>query len=82
MREGERGKGDSLSLPLSLSLVISEIMIGFDKTMYQVNELVDSIEVCVSVIGGAVLDRRVVVQYRTLNKRELGMEYVFVCDKN
>ena len=68
----------SFFLSLSPSLLFSVLIIGFDRTMYQVNTLVDSVEVCASVRGGVILDRRVIVQYRTVYKTVVGMECVFV----
>ena len=42
------------------------------------NKFVDSVEVCASVSGGVILDRRVVVQYMTSSKTVTGMKCVFV----
>ena len=50
--------------------------IGFDQTLYRVNESVGAVEVCASVRGGVTLDREVVVQYSTGDQSAVGMEYV------
>ena len=50
--------------------------IGFDQTLYRVNESVRAVEVCASVRGGVTLDREVVVQYSTGDQSAVGMEYV------
>ena len=53
--------------------------IGFDQTLYRVNESVGAVEVCASVRGGVALDREVVVQYSTADESAVGMEYVCLC---
>ena len=50
--------------------------IGFDQTVYRVNESVGAVEVCASVRAGVTLDREVVVQYSTADQSAVGMDFV------
>ena len=56
------------SFPFSLSVVT----IGFDQTVYRVNESVGAVEVCACVRAGVTLDREVVVQYGTADQSAVG----------
>ena len=62
-----------------VSPTFSVVTIGFDQTVYRVNESVGAVEVCASVRGGVVLDRQVVVQYSTADQSAVGMKYGWLC---
>ena len=64
----------NLSLSFSFPSSLSVVTIGFDQTLYRVNEEVGAVEVCASVRGGVTLDREVVVQYSTADESAVGMK--------
>ena len=63
-------------IPPSLSSSVATI--GFDQTLYRVNESVGAAEVCASVRDGVVLQREVVVSYDTEDGSAMGMSYDYV----